>query len=1484
MPLSHFHPVVQSWFRQHVGTPTDAQRQAWPRIASGRHVLLTAPTGSGKTLAAFLWALDALLTGRVENGALRVLYVSPMRALNNDVRRNLLGPLAELRDAFAAAGQTTPELRVMTRSGDTPADERQRMVKRPPELLITTPESLNILLTSQRGRAVLRGIRTVILDEIHAVLGTKRGVHLITAVDRLVPLCGEFQRIALSATVHPLERVARWVGGFRREASQGDDDYRPRHVAIVRSEVKKAYAIEVGFPTAKTEAPIEPGRDPASIWPHVTREITDALDRNRATLVFANSKRMVEKLTRFVNADAPEQRVYSHHGALSREIRAVVEQRLKQGTVRGIVATNSLELGIDIGALDEVLLVQTPPSVSSSVQRIGRAGHGVGEISRATFVPLVSRDILDSAVVARAVLEGAVEPVKPVCGALDVLAQVLLSMTAAEPWNPDALLRLLRTSDPYHDLSRKQFDLVIDMLTGRYASARVRELRPLMSFDRVADVLRARRGSDLLVYMSGGTIPDRGYFRLRRSDSMALIGELDEEFVWERSVGDTFTLGVQRWRVEKITHNDVLVTPAKQGAAMAPFWRAESRDRSFELSEAIATFLERAELRLDDDAFHEELRREHRLRDEAVDSLVGLLRRQKQSTAGMLPHRHRIVLEQVIDPAAQGSRGMLVLHTLWGSRLNRPFAMALQAAWHGRHGVNIEVMQDDDCVVIDSLDELRAEDLFRLVPADRVEGLLRERLEHTGYFGARFREAAGRALLLPRAGFRQRYPLWLSRLKGKKLLAAAAKLDDFPLVLEAWRECLQDAFDLPALVRMLREVQDGDIQLATVTTATPSPFAASVTWAQTNQLMYEDDTPEAAAGTRLKSSLLQEIAFASHLRPRIPLSLAQRFERKLQRVEVGWAPRSTQDLLDWLVERVALPIAEWQSLCEAIGRDHGLDTMQLVDDLGDKIAAVELQPGNVTIVVAAESLPKLEAALPHICAFRSARLDGSPIQPARIRRKPETSADTPLVDLLAELLRFHGPVRPTALLAPLGLDVPAAKDAIESLIESQRVVFDSITEGTNELELCDSENLERMLRLVRTEARRSFEARPVDELPWFLAQQQALATKKRGVDGLRDTMEKLFGLPLSAELWESEVLPARVEGYQAAWLDSLLRETELEWRGCAQRKISFALEADRELFIGSNPLSAKESADLDAVFPHPAGRFGFDQLRNHTGDTSGELTDKLWALTWKGRVTNDGFGAVRLGIAAGFKNMPAPDAEREGRRGRHARWKTSRPASGTWYRIPSIDGPTDALEQDEIDRDRVRVLLDRWGVLFRELLDREGETLRWSRVFRTLRVMELSGEVVSGQFFEGVAGLQFGSPAALKRFSSRHDDERVVWMSAADPASPCGLGLEGLGPLPRRVAGNHIVLRGKQVVVVSEGKGRRLNVHLPPGDPMLSACFAFLTNLIGRQTIPVRCVTVEVINGQAAASSPYRPVLEAMFHVTRDRTKLKLMRRYETGG
>jgi ATP-dependent Lhr-like helicase len=1391
--LELFSPHTRSWFADRLGEPTEVQRLAWPPIAAGEHVLVTAPTGSGKTLAAFLWALDQLLTGRWSSGRVRTLYVSPLRALGNDIRRNLLDPLAELRQRMSAAGENPPLVRVFTRTGDTPARERRQMLKSPPEVLITTPESLNILLTSAGGRQLLEGIETVILDEIHAVVNTKRGAHLMTAVERLAHACGELQRIALSATVRPLDRVAQWVAGHRLETTGGEAVYRPRPIATVAAESPKQYELEVVLPVA------EPGlsREPDTLWAELTTALKQTVRSNRSTLIFGNSKRTVEKVARFLNEDEDVQLAYSHHGALSRELRAVVEERLKEGSLRAIVATNSLELGIDIGSIDEVALVQPPPTVSSALQRLGRSGHGVGEISRGRLYPLHAFALLESAVLTKAVLDGDIEPADPVGNPLDVLAQVMVSMTVRQSWKIDDLYDHVRAADTYRHLPRQQFDLVLDMLAGRYASTRMRSLRPLVSIDRVDDTVRARPGVERLLYLSGGTIPDRGYFHLRVEGSGAPLGQLDEEFVWERSVGDTFTLGVQTWRVRRITHNDVFVAPADARSAMAPFWRAEERDRSSFLSERIAAFLERALPRLEDSAFVDELQQDYYLKADAAAELLRLLKEQEAST-GTLPHRHQVVVEHTVPASGKGNHRQLVLHTAWGGRVNRPLAYALGAAWQERTGVRPEIVHGDDCVILTCPASVEVDDPFALVGDGRFEELLRATLEKTGFFGARFREAAGRALLLPRGGYRRRTPLWLNRRRAKELLEAVANHGDFPLVGEAWRTCLHDEFELEVLRERLAEVRDGRIEVRHVHTDTPSPFTSQVLWRQTNQLMYEDDRALGRDPGSIRPDLVRELVFASHLRPRLPRHLIDSLQAKLQRTAPGYAPRSGQELLHWVKERLLVPTDEWIRLLESMERDHGVSVTQELDIVDDRLLGLALDGGPApTAVSAVEAVPRVARALEtEIDALgpTSITLEGSHPTAAlaaleTVLEREDRPTETSLAELLTEWLRFYGPVTPEWVASTLAVEPIAVRLALDTLGEEQSVVLDQLIEGSEDIEVCDRENLERLLRLHRAATRPSFRAVGVDRLPLFMALHQGLATPNAVLDDLKRCLESLFGWPTAVETLETEILPARLDPYLPSWLDALMAETDLEWFGCGPRRVALTMAGDRDLFVEPAPAPDDDRAHpLDDLFPHPYGHYTLTDLLRHSSSDSSQVADLLWDHAWRGDLSTDTFAPVRQGMLDDFRTDPvdsSPGTGRRRRRPRFDRWQSGKPLAGSGRRLSPASHPVDALEEEEDRRERARFLLDRYGVVFRELVNRELPLLRWSQVFRALRMLILRrgprnpvhvphrlppprGGSARGL---GVVGQRHRSGFTV-RFRARRSQRRTA---AADPDQPRGV-------------------------------------------------------------------------------------------------------------
>jgi ATP-dependent helicase Lhr and Lhr-like helicase len=1543
-PPSFFHPQIRAWFAHRFGVPTAIQDRAWPVIAEGRHALITAPTGSGKTLTAFLWALDRLLTGAWSPGAVRVLYVSPLKALNADIERNLATPLAELLERFRAAGDAVPEIRAATRSGDTPPNERQRMLRRPPEILITTPESLNILLTSRGGRRLLGGLATVILDEIHAVAGSKRGTHLITAVDRLVRFSGEFQRIGISATVRPLERVAEFVGGYRLESppeSPAPAVYRRRPVEILRAPATKEYRLQVRAPAAFQQQEENQGASGETFWPLFAAELRRIIRGNRSTLLFANSRRLTEKITRQVNHEQAREVAYSHHGSLSKEIRSVVEQRLKAGELPAIISTSSLELGIDIGALDEVVLVQTPPGVAAAVQRLGRAGHGVGEVSRGRLYPLHDRDFIDAAVVARAVLEGDIEEVHPIQCPLDVLAQVVLSMVCEGPWPVAALYRELRTSAPYHSLPRRHLELVLEMLAGRYADSRIRDLKPRLSYDRVDGTVEAHRGAERLLYTSGGTIPDRGYFHLRLADSKAKLGELDEEFVWERSVGDTFTLGAQNWRVEAITHNDVLVVPARGAAALAPFWRAEQQDRGAHLSERIAEFLEEAERRLDDPTFRQELGERHALAPEAAAHLLDLLRRQRQVTGRALPHRHHLLVEHYADPYQGVARRQIILHTLWGGRVNRPFAIALQAAWQEAQGHAVEVLQDDDCInlILPEGFDGEIENLFDLVPEAHLEELLRQRLESTGFFGARFRENAARALLLPRGNPGRRLPLWLNRVRSKKLLETVSRYGDFPMVLETWRTCLEDELDLATLRRRLEEVRRGEVRITETHTQVASPFAANLIWTQTNKYMYEDDTPEGGRPSALRPDLLKELVFSSRLRPTLDPALVRHFEAKVQRTAPGYTPRSGLELRDWLEERVLIPGAEWRDLVAAIHRDQAaagapeagaVGAAAVVLESAERAVAVVL-PGGVVEdppLCAVTVLPRLLAALelePEAVSLRGVGPEGAAPEPpspavgaavatvmeswrARGTDAGGEGEEAPLTGLLAEWLRFYGPLPPQRLAVVFGLGEPRVQEVLEALVESRTVVVDTLIQGFVEgdeasPEVCDSENLEILLRLRRTAARPAFDPQPIEALPLFLAHHQGLVEPGDDLEGLQERLDKLLGFPAPAAAWEGSLLPARMVPYYPAWLDTLTQESELQWLGCGRRRLTFTFPADVELLVEGDAAGPEGESDAapdeisTVVFPPGRGRFGVEELALASQREPRRVLEALWQEAWRGRATSDTFLPVRRAIEGRFQ-APEPGpihrpqrSRGEGRRARRlvtggaGRWApAARPYPGLWSRVDPPPAERDALEEEELNRDRVRLLLDRYGVLFRELLARELPPLQWSRLFRSLRLMELSGEVLAGHFFTGISGLQFASPTAFRRLRGGLSQDAVYWFGAQDPISPCGLDLEVLrGTLPPRRATTYLVYQGVERIVTALRRGRELEITVPPEHPRLPEYLGFLRVLLGRQQHPMRAVEVESINGEPAATSRYLEVLRGLFSTTREARSIKLRKRYDAG-
>ena len=1431
--LASFHPGIVAWFQDRFPAPTDVQVRSWPRIAAGEHLVITAPTGSGKTLTAFLWALNAFASGASAPGATRVLYISPLKALNNDIRRNLIEPLSELKAIFLARGETFPSLRAQTRSGDTEQSERQRMLRRPPEILITTPESLTLLLTTVRGRHTLSTIETVILDEIHSIVENRRGVTLMTGLERLADLAGEFQRVALSATVRPLDTAARYVGGHT-------PDGRPRPVGVVESNAEKKIELSVRFPEAARVA-AENGQ---KIWEPLSDSFKDVIDANRSTLFFTNSRRMAERITLKLNDEAVTPVAYAHHGSLAREIRTEVERRLKDGELKAIVATNSLEMGIDIGDLDQVVLIQSPPSIASALQRVGRAGHRVGDTSRGLLFPTHAHDFLEAAVVAHAMAERDIEPLRPMSNPLDVLAQVIVSTVASETWRADDLYRLVCRATPYETLPREQFDLVVEMLAGRYAGVRVRDLQPRVVLDRLENTLRARKGAVFALYSAGGSIPDRGYFQLRHADSGAAIGELDEEFVWEATIGQTFTLGTQNWQIHRITHNDVLVKPARPTATAPPFWRAETINRSFHFAQRIGEFLAFADERLATrrrDEILEHVQAQLGFDEISAEELVDFLERQRDVTDRDLPHRRHLLVEHVRSGPGGYSgpdrEQQVVLHTCWGGQVNRPIALALESAWRERFDSEAEIHADNYAIAIQIKDDVDPAAFVSMVTPANFETLLRQSLEASGFFGSRFRECAGRALLLTRQRFNQRMPLWLARMQAKKLMTAVAKLEDFPVLLETWRTCLHDEFDMPAAVQVLADLESGAISWSVTSVSVPSPFAAAITFNQIGRYMYADDTPERGGRSSLSDDLIRQAVFDRNLRPRIDPAVAAEFEAKIQRTAAGYAPRDTGELAEWLKERVLIPEAEFRVLLDATG----------VEPTGaiDRIAA-----GRATWFVHAENAAHLRRTLL-----------GEDL-PA------ETDDTRDAGQLFAEFARFYGP----RSLAEWEQRFPMPRGGLEAtlaaLLDDDDFVAGPLLADDEAERFCDAENLEILIRFQRAANRPHFEARPARWLPPFLAAWHRVGAEA-SENRLLDAMDRLRGFAAPLPFWLEDAWRTRLDGFAPEHLTAACASQGLTWRGVGRELVTFGFEDEIDALV-PNPDTETEVA---ALFADPAARYAFVQLMDASQQDAETFNTVFWDAVWAGQVAADDPRPLRTGLERRFRllaNAASGDRRRVRARARQA--ATGWP--GNWFLTRPVDAPQDALSRMEAAKDRCRVLLDRYGIVSRELANREGGEFRWAAVFPAMRIMELAGEVVAGLFFEEFSGPQFALPIALRQLERLDTTRSTFSVSAVDPIAPTGLGLDW-DALPQRRVANHLGFHAGALALVAENGGKRLHVFLEPDD-------AALDLLIGQLAEAVRSDrrwAIETVNDRPAKESPYLPALERNLALVRDHRGVYVERR-----
>ena len=1389
--LESFHPELQAWFTKHIGQPTDIQEEGWPLILQSKHLLITAATGSGKTLAAFYSILDRFAQLTLATGATRVLYVSPLKALNNDVQKNLLKPVEALSASAGSTASMFRSLSIGVRSGDTLPSERQRMLRHPPEILITTPESLQLLLTNVRGRLALASVEVAIVDEIHALMENRRGVQLMTCLERLVEIAGEFQRIGLSATVSPAETAASYVGGYlpSRQA---------RSVSVIRSQQSKRYDFTARYPQRLTQTR-QAGDD---YWGCLCEEVRKIIEARNSTLVFTNSRRLAERVTLELNRGAGKTLAYSHHGSLSREVRNEVERRLKSGELQAIVATSSLELGIDIGDLDEVVLVGSPPSITSTLQRIGRAGHQVGSITSASLFPTHSRDCVGAAVLMRAVKQMDIEPISPIRGPLDLLAQVLVSMSISETWKCEGAFRCLTRSWPYADLSRAHFEIVLEMLAGRYEHVRIRNLRPRIVLDRAAQSFTARKGAAFALYSAGGTIPDRGYFQLKHARSGAKLGELDEEFVWEARVGSAFTFGTKPWKIERITNNDVEVVPAPERTVAPPFWRAESQLSSHHIGRLTGEFLEAADrlLQRDCSKFRDSLR-ETGFDETSAKELCEFLAGQREITRAPLPSCRHVLVEHLLSGPGGVRTGeqeeQLVIHATWGGRVNRPIAIALRSSWKRAFGWDPEIYSNNHCIVAQLREGISAEKVVQLLEPSAFESDLRDSLEQSEYFGARFRECAGRALLLSKGGFNRRTPLWMSRLNAKRLMSATAHKSDFPITLETWRTCLADEFDLRAALEVLRGIHSREIEISIWHTRKPSPFAADLTFSHVSHHMYATDQLGQEVTTALDSDLLAQVVATSSLRPAIKPETIRFFEERTQRRAPDYEPNDERELSEWVKERVWIPIREW-----------------FVD--------TPLPSGIEVLQIGQEKW--------------------------LVHPEVRSSTSTPIVAQIESALQFYGPKTYAQLTSLFPVAEPDLAEAIGLLRQDGTILADIEVKDSPHPHSCDSENFEALLRLQRIQQRATTVPLPLDEFPGFLARRHGVGEVK-GSEPYAHHLDRLRDYVAPVDFWCDIAWRTRVEAPGLPLLDTAIATLGMEWRGSGNERIALCFNGEPR-----NGSSAELDVFLNAAFPDPSAHYKYSQIAQNAGLERETLNQLFWTAVWRGSISSEGLAPLENARKREFtlRNIESPSST-----GRHSLATRRRPEPG-WnglWKFNQAPSAVDPLSRLENQKERARVLLDRYGVLTKELANREGGDLRWQQLFSALRLMELGGEVVSGEFVDGLSSPQFMTPWEVGELH-RPRNATPFWISAWDPISPTGLGGTWSGLPPRRLTTFLGFISDKLSAWVT-GAGHTLNIL----DDTDKSSLEVLLTALQSQVSPTSAIRIETINGNPASKSEYLGVL-----------------------
>ncbi|MCM3779815.1 ATP-dependent helicase [Microbacterium hydrocarbonoxydans] len=1541
--LERFTPATQDWFRGAFTAPTPAQAGAWEAISAGKHALVVAPTGSGKTLSAFLWAIDSVFRERIAAGAVeaaaaakkgqakkakkdadasrtRILYISPLKALGVDVERNLRSPLIGIGQSARRLNMQAPAVTVGVRSGDTTSSDRRKLVADPPDILITTPESLYLMLTSRAGET-LRDVHTVIIDEVHAVAATKRGAHLAVSLERLDALRRTYghdepaQRIGLSATVRPIDEVARFLGGAAP-------------VEIVAPPASKTFELGVVVPMDDmTNPPPPPGAAATtaddgsaeytevtgSVWPHVEEAIVDRILQNSSTIVFANSRRLAERLTGRLNeiyserigVPLPEATVpagmmaqagatagadpvlaKAHHGSVSKEQRAQVEEELKSGVLRCVVATSSLELGIDMGAVDLVIQVEAPPSAASGLQRVGRAGHQVGEISRAALFPKHRGDVLHTAIVTERMLAGKIEAIQVPRNPLDILAQQTVAASALGAISVEEWFETVRRSAPFQSLPRSAYEATLDLLAGRFPSDEFAELRPRLVWDRDAGTLTGRPGAQRIAVTSGGTIPDRGLFGVfvAGESAGARVGELDEEMVYESRVGDVFTLGTTSWRIAEITHDRVNVIPAYGQPGKVPFWHGDGIGRPFELGEALGKFSREVSSASSEKATQRLI--EAGLDEQARANLMAHLTEQREAT-GTLPTDRTLTVERGHDEVGDWR---VILHSPYGMKVHAPWALAINARVRERLGVEGSAVASDDGIIVrlpDAESEPPGAELFVFDP-DELEQLVTQEVGGSALFASRFRECAARALLMPRTNPNRRTPLWQQRQRSAQLLEVARRHPTFPVILETLREVLQDVYDLPSLRRLATSIADRSIRLVETQPGQPSPYARDLLFGYVGAFMYEGDSPLAerrAAALSVDPALLGELLGTVELRELLDPAVIAQFEREAQRLDPERRVRGLEGVADLLrmlgpmdADEVALRLEPASETATAGATAETAPAAPPAPATRDE-AVAHLD----ALVAARRAIPVTIAGTTRIAAIEDAGRLRDALGAALPTGIPvaflEPLAD-PLGDLVARYARTHGPFTTDALATRLGIGAAVARHTLQRLEHAGRLTsgffLPEASGSGSETEWCDTEVLRRLRMRSLAAIRGSVEPVAPEAYARFLPDWQHLNRPLEGIDGVLTVIEQFAGVPVPASAWESLVLPSRVRDYSPALLDELTAAGEVIWSGHGTlpgRDGWVSLHpADLAPFTLPEPddeiaADSIEARVLDAL--QAGGAYFASQLRDMAGaENEQSVLEALWSLTWSGRVTNDTFAPIRSLLAGGSQahRVTRRAPRTRAYRGMSLARSTPRPTSvgGRWSLLPRIE--TDAARRATVT---AGLLLDRYGVVTRGAVQSEGVPGGFAQTYRVLAGFEEAGHCRRGYVIEKLGAAQFAASATVDRlrtFAGLADPPPLaaVTLAATDPANPYGAALgwpkrADVSHRPGRKAGGLVVLVDGSLVLYLERGGKTVLSFSDDPDVLRAAAADLAATSRARR---LDTLTVEKVDGDGVYGTPLATALQ----------------------